>query len=925
MHAGTLQCEGYSGVMRGGVARWKRGVASQGVKQAVAYAFGGVCDATMTAKDAAGVVAAADYADAVMTRYICENGSIRDDLLGRKQLRAWVDGVDPLTGERRGRDLESPVADLVLDATVNAPKSFSIAALLDPELNAAYEDLQDRLRDRVIHLWHSELNARRGAGGLIRENLARVEVVELKHERSRSLDPHKHRHLWLNVKVQGEDGRWSNLDTRVALRFQNVVNAEGDLAARTDPAWIHALAAKGYTLNGDGEIEQLTHLVRPLSKRSAQIETNRATRLEWWRSQHPGEEASRDVLNQIDRWAWATNRPNKPHDLDEDGWAAIIRDEIHAAGPSMTARPAVAANPVNLADIDLDLVAARAVVDADGRSTGTGGRFSVFDVRAGVLRALATTGLITDRSALEQVTADLVEKAVAAHTVRLLEEEVVPDHVKHLVATTTAIAKATLANRLELLPTTGDPASTEAIAQVAAVVSPDKDLDEGQLAGASAIAGTGRLVTVIGAAGTGKTTMLKVATAALHLQGRRMIVVAPTKKAATVAGRETGADASSLHQLLHAYGWRWADDDTGRTTWTRLSVGETDPATGVTYAGPGQHVVRSQDRIVVDEAGMLDLHTANALVTLLHETGAGLAAVGDPNQALPVGHSGAMELIRRNSSSSIELVDIHRFRSPQWGEFTRELRRARGVEERDAVATHLIESGHVKLVNSTSDAQQVMVDAWVEATGARKTISLVTATHAEAQAVCEAVQTRRISDGSLRTDRTAAGQGGQLLLEGDVVQTRRNDSRAGVENRQNWVIARISDESILLAAATDSTQLRTVRHEYAAQHLHLGYASTVYGAQGETTDRSLVGPGVDAAGLYVGLTRGREDNNLILTCPSTRAAKSELIAMLQRGRVEETIDASREAARAELRRAASTHTAVPQVVPSGPRRLDPGL
>ena len=264
--------------MRGGIARWKRGQASQGVKQAIAYAFNGVCDSTLTAKTADGVLAAAGYADAVMTRYIVENGAIRDDLLTRPQLRDWVDGVDPLTRERRGYDLESPVADLILDATINAPKSYSIAAMLDPELAAAYEDLQDRLRDRIIKLWQSELNARRGKGGNIREDLARIEVVELRHERSRSLDPHKHRHLWLNVKVQGQDGKWSNVDTRVALRFQNVINAEGDLASRTDPAWITALAAKGFTLNADGEIAQLQHLVRPLSKRSAQIEANKAAR-----------------------------------------------------------------------------------------------------------------------------------------------------------------------------------------------------------------------------------------------------------------------------------------------------------------------------------------------------------------------------------------------------------------------------------------------------------------------------------------------------------------------------------------------------------------------------------------------------------------------------------------------------------------------
>src|SRR5947209_17201319 len=114
-----------------------------------------------------------------MTRYIVEDGNIRDDLLDRSQLRKWVDGFDPRTGERRGRDLESPVADLILDATINAPKSFSIAAMLDPDLAAAYEDLQDRLRDRIIKLWQSELNARRGKGGAIREDLARIEVVEL--------------------------------------------------------------------------------------------------------------------------------------------------------------------------------------------------------------------------------------------------------------------------------------------------------------------------------------------------------------------------------------------------------------------------------------------------------------------------------------------------------------------------------------------------------------------------------------------------------------------------------------------------------------------------------------------------------------------------------------------------------------------------
>src|SRR5690606_20103717 len=138
----------------------------------------------------------------------------------------------------------------------NAPKSYSLAALIHPELAAEYEALQDRLRERVIKTWQRELNARRGVGGRYREAIRRLEVVELQHRRSRALDPHIHRHLWLSVKVQGEDGKWSNVDSRVAMKLHTVINAEGELAARTDPVWIDALARHGYTLNDDGEIAE---------------------------------------------------------------------------------------------------------------------------------------------------------------------------------------------------------------------------------------------------------------------------------------------------------------------------------------------------------------------------------------------------------------------------------------------------------------------------------------------------------------------------------------------------------------------------------------------------------------------------------------------------------------------------------------------
>ncbi|WP_271175444.1 AAA family ATPase [Leifsonia poae] len=889
--------------MRGGVARWKRGQQSHGVKQAVNYAFSGVCDAALTAKTADGVIAAAGYADAVMTRYIVENGAIRDDLLTRDQLKGWVDGLDPLTGDRRGRDLESPVADLILDATINAPKSFSIAAMLDPDLATAYEDLQDRLRDRIIKLWQSELNARRGQGGAFREDLARIEVVELRHERSRSLDPHKHRHLWLNVKVQGADGKWSNVDTRVALRFQNVVNAEGDLASRTDPAWISALAVKGFTLNEDGEITQLQHLVRPLSKRSAQIEANKLIRTAWWKQQHPGQEPSHEVLNQIDRWAWATGRPNKPGDLDEDNWAELVREELAAADPALRLeRSPIDASSASIEDLDIELLAAKAIVDADARSTGTGGRFSLMDVRAGALRALAASGVIAERTELATI-AEQVMAASRALTVTLLDEPDVQAHVKSRMATSTAALKATIANRIEALSAPGIAAPVEEITGIAHALDPERVLDNDQTDGASAIAGTASVVAITGAAGAGKTTMLKVAVSALRRHGRNMIIVAPTKKAASVAGRETGTAASSLHQLLHDYGWRWSTGIAGNTEWKLLQPGDTDPTTGQHYQGPRTRI-RPGDRIVVDEAGMLDLEAANALIEIIHRTGATVAVVGDDYQALPVGHSGAMALFRRSAFEKIELTEIHRFRDPEWAHMSARIRFANGPTETQNLAGELVRAGHVRVANSEVEAQQMMVNEWFGSSRRGESIALVTATHSEAQAICDAIQARRIASGDLEVDRSATGQSGQRVFVGDVVQTRRNDRASGVENRQGWVVRNISETHLTLVSTSDSSNLRRVTTEYANSHLHLGYASTVYGVQGETTDRSVVGPGVDAAGLYVGLTRGRTKNEVVVIAGTPQGASSELAATMQRQAAEETLQKSRAAARQEMIRAA---------------------
>lgn len=883
--------------MRGGLERWKRGVEPRGVRQAISYALEGTCDARL--QHSLGVDALEAYSaacDSTVSRFIVENGVITSDELTADGLRVWLTGHNPVTGEERGHQRVSPDADLLLDGTLNHQKSYSIAALLQPQLAAAFEALQDRLRERILLTWQTELNARRGHAGLIREEITRIEVVELQHRRSRALDPHIHRHLWLNIKLH------------------TVVNAEGELAARTDPAWIATLARHGFTLDDTGEIAELAGAVRTFSRRSAQIAGNRARLIAEWSAAHGGSAPSVEVLQQIDRRAWAVSRPNKPTDLDEASWEARVRDEIAAIDPSLTTPrgpiPVAATDPHA---IDLDLIAVQAVVDADERSTSCGGRFSLFDIRAGVIRALSHTGVVAERDRLDGVIAEISERATRS-VYRLVADDP-PAHVKAFMATETVRAKVRLAGRLDVLARPGRSLLPGELHRLAPNEDPSA-LDGSQSVAAWAIAGTDGLVTVIGPAGAGKTTMLRAAFAALTSQRRRMLVVAPTRKAASVACREVGAAASSVHALLSDHGYRWGTDEAGAKAWTRLRVGEVDPSTGAVYRGPTQHVLRSCDRIVVDAAGMVDLQTANVLVELAIEQGAGLAFVGDTHQALPVGHAGAMGSAIRHANAAIELDTVHRFRDPDYAALTLRLRDAGDRERALEVAGELASRGHVERVEHLDAARERMIDAYFHWHARGKRVTLVSGTDAEADAINDAIQRRRVDHGELDVRVAARGLAQQRILVGDTVQTRRNDRRTGVENRAQWIVRGIRDEYLSLVSVSDSGEVARVSSEYAREHLQLAYASTVHGVQGDTADASVIRPDVDAAGLYVGLTRGRLHNVAIVVARTDAAARECLAESMQRGTPELTMQDAVRAAQAEMRRAARKRDLAPMATGS---------
>ncbi len=94
-----------------------------------------------------------------------------------------------------------------------------------------------------------------------------------------------------------------------------------------------------------------------------------------------------------------------------------------------------------------------------------------------------------------------------------------------------------------------------------------------------------------------------------------------------------------------------------------------------------------------------------------------------------------------------------------------------------------------------------------------------------------------------------------------------------MKNRHRWVVDAVGPDGSI-TVLDDHRGSVTLPHDYVSDALTLGYASTAMAGQGRTVDHSLVlvdGP-IDAAGLYVPMTRGRNGNDVwVVVDPSSPA------------------------------------------------------
>jgi len=144
-----------------------------------------------------------------------------------------------------------------------------------------------------------------------------------------------------------------------------------------------------------------------------------------------------------------------------------------------------------------------------------------------------------------------------------------------------------------------------------------------------------RILVVTGGPGTGKTTLVQAVIRILERKGRRILLAAPTGRAAKRMQETTGRAARTIHRML-----------------------EFNPRTGEFQRNPAAPL--EADLVIVDEASMLDIVLAHHLLRALPPP-CQLMMVGDVDQLPSVGPGAVLaDLIRSGAVGVVRLTEIFR-------------------------------------------------------------------------------------------------------------------------------------------------------------------------------------------------------------------------------------------------------------------------
>ncbi len=357
-----------------------------------------------------------------------------------------------------------------------------------------------------------------------------------------------------------------------------------------------------------------------------------------------------------------------------------------------------------------------------------------------------------------------------------------------------------------------------------------------------------------GGPGTGKTTSVRGIVAMLDRMGLKLLLLAPTGRAAKRLGELCGREAQTIHRCL---GMVWKED-AGEVTFQK---NEKEPL--------------EAEAVIVDEMSMVDLPLMSALLSALRP-GCRLVMVGDPDQLPSVGPGNVFgDLIRSGRVETVALTQI--FRQAQRSAI---IRTAHAVNQ-GALPELRNESGSDFFFMRRRDPQTA-VDLVVEL--CRKRLPENMGVEAgQIQVLCPTrkgewgtAQLNRRLQAALNPPAPGKGQkvwGDTVFRAGDRVMQIRNNydvlwvkndgtSGSGIFNGDVGIVEEVDPAGELLTVRFDDRTATYVSDMLG--ELELAYAVTVHKSQGSEYRAVILvalpaAPALMVRGvLYTGVTRARE-------------------------------------------------------------------
>jgi conjugative relaxase-like TrwC/TraI family protein len=754
-----------------------------------------------------------------------------------EELRALLEGRHPEAGAKLGREFGASSAR-GFDATFSAPKSVSVLWALTPDawIRAEVLAAHDTAVDAVLG-WLEQHGAvtRRGTNGVHQVDTNGIVAALFRQHTSRTVDPQLHTHAVIAAKVQDPTGKWLSLDARFLKGQQHTIGwiydtaLRAELTTRLGVGWV-------WDEKQDRPVDLAVipdEMRTVFSERSAQVDTKLTELIERWHQENDGEDPDQRAISELERRAVVASRSGKTHGTDagtlHDEWV----EEARAAGfdpGTLDRRRLESVDPTGTQSSDEALIA-EALLRVQGESACW--------LPADVARRLSNrVPGIAGRSGGDVVAEiDRLSQLAIERCVALGPDQHGPTRRDGRLISEPVTAR---------LFTTHQVLDQEIRLQVWAEASAgpsDRRLDP-QSAAVEAITGHAPLVVIVGPAGTGKTTTTAQAVQELRAQGRPVVGLAPSGKAADVLATEAGIQADTVAGFL-------ARHRTGTSRWL------------------------SGTTVILDEAGMMATDDLARLVDLVRQHSWRLVAVGDPAQLPAVGRGGVFAHWC-NTIPHIELASPRRFRQPWEAEASLLLRAGDPTAAELYSAKRRLRTAHpAVLAHDVARLYRRHADAG-------RTVAITTNTAETARAINTAIQrstsTRRSSPYVRLADGTTA-------RVGDQIATRRNDpvlcTNRGeqVRNRHTWTVTAIDHDGSLTVAHPDrgAAQLPAT---YGADYVELGWAVTGYGNQGDTVDAGLavLEPGTSRGHAYVAMTRGRDTNHALLVDPTGVADAADILA-----------------------------------------------